>query len=1560
MTKKQTFQEILEKIRKESSNSRQLGTKFETLTLQFLRTDRHYKNQFTKVQTWKEWSEQNNILRRDEGIDLVATLPNGTFCGIQCKCYDDAGNINYKGLSTFLASCSSYKMIRPILVYTGDVITETAEYHLRKHGGAMITSDLLRASRIDWSEYPKLISVDPKGLRKYQENACNDVIEKFKKADRGKLIMACGTGKTLTSLRISEAIVRGGGLILYLVPSITLIQQSMREWSDNRLVEHEYMAVCSDSTVKGEDGTMVELESRVSTDSETLRQYMLDRDEKKTMVIFSTYNSVERVGDTMKSLHEVFDLALCDEAHRTVPGADESFYSYIHDDKNIPVKKRLYMTATPKVYGEAVVGKARRQNRQIIDMNDKDRYGDDFHRLSFSDAVHKYKALSDYRVVIAHIPMEEMSKKEQEKTDRAGLLELERITRMQVIWKAILKKDPDINKGFLQRVIVFHNRIKDSKKFAGELDSGNVTDFAAVVSASKLNTPTQKTAIAKHVDAQTKSLERKKHLYWLAQSDTKPNECRLLTNARCLSEGVDVPALDGVAFMEPRSSKVDVVQAVGRVMRKFGSKKYGYVILPVAVPAGKDPNDTLDKSDTWRVVWQVLNALRSHDNELEVEINQLALKKSYPVGVIAGKIKIMNFATESKTVTDIERLLHANITIKMLEKVGDYEYFDKYGSKLGKAAAAIKKKIEKKIKSEPEIKNAFDEFYNSLKNVVGNSITSKETQRVISQHMVLTRVFDSFFDGKFTSLNPISKEFDKIVRRMRMSEDVDGLDEFYRDVDAEIDRIGNDRMKRQGFIKKIYGNFFAIADKKDTEKHGVVYTPIEVIDFIINNVESLLRTKFNKSFGDKDVKILEPFAGTGTFISRLLESGYLGRNLQSKYGDDIAANELILLAHYISTINIETTYQSLRKDGKYVPFTGMAYVDTLEINPQHATHPEKSTRQKKLDSLLSVLDERIRKQREGKIDVIIGNPPYSGGQKSFDDMNPNVKYDALDKRIEDTYGKTVHGKSKNKLLDSYIRSIRWMSDRLNNSGIIGIVTNSSFLYSDATSGMRKSIVEEFNEIWCLDLRGNQRTKGELSKKEGGKIFGSGSRAPVVIIFLVKIPNNKNCVVYYKDIGDYLTRDAKLTKIEKMRRLNKKDDWNVMELDQFNDWLRHRDPEFHKYAPLEKQDEKQLKIVTINKKSIPVNTDNIFEKYSLGVSTNRDAWVYNSSTTVLTNNMRKHIEYCKKYGPEKPKNIDKKSAKWDATLTRKLTNKTVEFKIENIRTAMYRPFFTQKMYFDKTFHGGGHRMQEFFPKANSDNLIICVPDKFAGEFSTLMINMTADLEVIHHGQCFPLYTYDGKTKKDNILDSTLAEYQEHYKDKKITKKDVFYYIYGVLHHPGYRKKFENNLTRELPRIPMADDFEDFCNIGEQLANIHTNFKTCKQYDSIKPKFKIKKFTKLSFEKTKEIVNDKRKIIKYKSILKVDGRILYDNIPNIKYTVNGRTPLEWIVDRYKITVDDNSGITNDSCVKTDITPIITQMIHIGLESDRLIASLPKEFEPSNWTQKRKNLDAHMDAD
>lgn len=1550
----QTFETILNQIRITSKNKSDVGTKFEILIKNFFLVDKHYRDRFDKVWMWSEYPDRDG---HDIGIDLVAKERDGGLCAIQCKCYADNGSLDMKKVATFLASAINYD--NKILVYTGENITNNAEKILKRHSCKKIRKEDLEESSINWNSFPKLHTKQSLKLHDYQTDALQNVLDGFKKHDRGKLIMACGTGKTLVSLHISEKLIGVSGIILYLVPSISLIQQSMRSWSNNGNVKHRYMAVCSDGTV-GEGGSITELESPATTNEHELRQFLNKKRDNSMTVIFSTYHSIKTVQKAL--FKKNVDLVICDEAHRTTGLEEKSYYTTIHDDKKICAKKRLYMTATPKIYSEKIM---KSNEKKIYSMNDETKYGPEFHKLSFSDAVHKFKALSDFRIKIAIIPDELLNKKYHiNLSTKEGMIPISEKTRMAAIWHGLLHPDDDeSNENLLQRVIVFFNRIDKSEMFAGErLDpDDNDRSFSTIVKEynNKIGRNNIKYNVeVQHIDGKDNSHYRRERMKWLTKSNDKPYTCRLLSNARCLSEGVDVPALDGVVFADPRQSVVDVVQSVGRVMRKFDGKKYGYVILPVAIPSHISPHEAFKNNGPFKVVWQVLNGLLSHDDSLAREINKLILDKTSTSddgdGEDDGKKKkkprisisvLDNYWEDKDTLTNV---MIDQIKTKLVERVGDSHYYDKYGSHLGQVSKMVESHLRHNIKTSPTKKLDLTKIHHELKKLVNSSVTQDETIRIISQHVILSRVFDDLFSNEFISHNPISSVLDKMTKKIGIKNELKILEDvgFYEDVAKEVENITNNKA-RQNFIKTIYGNFFKSVSKKETEQHGVVYTPVEVIDFIINSTQHILKKEFNLEFNDRSVKVLEPFAGTGTFITRLLESKLITDNLYEKYRQDLFANEMILLAYYIATVNIETTFTFLRKNNKYVPFKGMSYTDTLRIDPQYREDVHHRQEQSVITETFKTAHERIMHQKSSHIHVIMGNPPYSSGQKSYDDNTPNLDYPNLDKRISKTYALKARTKRKSSLYDSYVRSLRWASDRIGESGIIAFVTSASFLRSESGAGIRATFVNEFDKIYCYDLRGNQNTQGETSRKEGGKIFGSGSKSPVVILILIKNPSKSNCKIYYRDIGDYLSRERKLEEIEKARSITGIKDWTTIQPDTHNDWLNIRNDEFNDYRVIGNEDTKSGK-----------NKSSVFRTYARGVTTSRDPWAYNSNKDIVSKNMKRHIEYCLSQDFDNP--IPNPTyAKFDEELFRNLkTSKTIiKFDKSKIRIALYRPFFKQYLYFDQVFNTRSSPIKTFFPKEDTDNLVVCVPYK-TGSFSAFVTNITPDLNILKANQCFPLYTYkkiNGKyVKQDNILDSTLNEYQVHYKNTNITKLDIFYYIYGILHHHDYGEKFKSNLMKEFPRIPMAPDFKAFTRLGKKLADLHINYDTVQEYN-IEEKCKITKFNNISFG-TRKTDTGKRIIDKTK--LYVDKTLVFENIPIINYKINGRTPLEWIVDRYNYTINDVSGIINNSCENIDITSLTKQIIYVGIETDKLINNLPKKFEPDNWSPPKKGLDAFND--
>lgn len=1514
---------------------------------------------------WKDWKYRTFVSKSgtDVGVDLIGEEKNGDLCAIQCKCYADDGSISYDHLSTFfgtlgLMKAKFKKKINSILVYTGDRTSPQADKAISAHDCHILGQDELRNSSIDWGAFPKLRTRRPKSLRPHQIVALEAVTRGLDNADRGKMIMACGTGKTLTSLRIAEKYAGPGKAVLYLVPSISLIHQTMREWSENAKIDHHYEVVCSDKTVgNDEDGDISELAFPPTTDAKTLQERFRRRSKDAMGVIFSTYQSIDVAS---KAIMKPFDLVLCDEAHRTTgvekEKTDLTHFTRVHHDRHVKARKRLYMTATPRVYGEAVKTKA-----NVHSMDDLGIYGEDLYNYSFSDAVNDGQ-LADFKVRIPVIPEEDLRRYTDESiemTNDDGTID-ERVL-LAAVWHG-LNYSNDRRQPLLQRVIAFSNKIAASKQFAGPYRGDAPTQdeevyvkrqekaededrieadrsFASTVTKYEKTSEarTGNTVSVRHIDGAMRASIRGNKLRWLKDSSQEPNECRILTNARCLSEGVDVPSLDGIVFLQPRKSKTDVVQAVGRVMRRTEGKEYGYVILPVVIPNGMTFDDALHDNRAWKTVWQVLSALRSHNPNFANEINRVNLDRGQgggPPGLENVEIIWMG----SHHNLEVEHEMFGKLVTKMVEKVGDRAYFDDRSRDLGRKSREIREIVKESYRSEnKKITGAVNSLRDGLCGVLHDSVDEDTTISILAQHHSLKQVFDALFPKEFRLANPIADALDEAISKIGLQRELESFESFYEEVRTEAAKFEHGEGK-QNYIKKIYGNFMKGFDPARQKSIGIVYTPDEVIDFILHSVQHILKTEFGKSYESNDVKIFDPFTGTGAFIARLLESGMISRGLEKKYRNDIWANEISLLAFYVAAVNIEFTYQKVSK--KNIPFSTINFTDTLNQNSRYRLDARHRRRATKLDGSMEALRLNLEAENLQSICAILANPPYSMGDQKPDTKVKRMVYPDLDERIMRTFGSRARTNNKKQLRDSYIRSIRWASDRIDDSGIVAFVTNASFLRSDVGAGVRAALAEEFNQIWLFDLRGDAQTQGEQRKREGDNVFDQGSKTPVVIIFLVRIPDKRGCVIRYKDIGDFLTREEKLDIIRKAKSIAGIKGWRVITPDRRHDWLDQGLEEFSEHIPM-------------GSKGTKAGRDNsaIFRLYSSGVKTHRDVWIYNSDKTVLIENMKKHTTYCKKHGPNRPQNVDPKQAKWDSELSKKLKRYGTEltFDEDRIRMSLHRPFFKQYMYFDRIFNAMQYRIPEFFPEMDSENLTICVPYKSKGEFSVFISNITPDIQLNFNGQCFPFHTYEYGKKNENIIDTVHRRFQRHYKNDEIAKMDIFEYVYGILHHAGYRKKYGNNLARELPRIPLAPDFWAFRNAGRELMDLHLHYDTGTMHDMGKPKSVPGKFTKLAFGRKGRTL-DKSVICNYKTVI-------FDHVPDIGYRVNGRTPVEWMVDRYNKTQDKESGIINDpleSMTGRQVVDLLCRLVHVGVDSDRIISKLPSMFELD--VRQQRNIDSY----
>ena len=1216
------FQGALNYIRESATSQYLVGNEFERLMKQYLSVDPLYKERFTDVYLWKEWAalrtEYDSV---DIGIDLVARESNGEYCAIQCKCFAEDTRVTKPQIDSFVTASASEVFTKRILVHTGAELGPNVRRTIEPLGAdfQVIGYGHLASRPIDWpdlrQETPEQLDYRPErfSLRPHQQEAFNDVINGFKDSDRGKMIMACGTGKTFTALRIAEEIAGIGGRVLYLVPSIGLFSQAMREWAEQQGVQHRYIGICSDTSTgkKSEDVPIQELEIPVTTDPQKISEALEGTDKGAMTVVFCTYHSLPIVESAQEQGAPAFDIVLCDEAHRTT-GIEEagedtetSPFVLVHNADRIRSKKRLYMTATPRLYTEGAKAKAAHHDIEVFSMDDPDTYGLEFHQLPFSRAV-EAGLLSDYRVAIFTMYEPDADSTLQEYVGAGGSeINITDATKIIGSWRALQNPEGKSNEDGtiepLTRAIAFNNTIINSKRLA---EYWNPVVESAIEQMPEDQRPTNFECQTQHVDGQHNAFDRKTRIEWLKGG--ADGACRILSNARCLSEGIDVPALDAVIFMTPKNSHVDIVQAVGRVMRKAPGKQYGYIILPVAIPPGTDPADALDNNERFAAVWNVLRALRSHDDRLNAEINKIDLNRTPTDQIIFvggdGGVDGDEDDLQRRISFGLAQIPPQDIYAKIVERCGDRRYWESWAKDVANIFQRVVVRIENLLDNPDNdaLQEWFGSFHAELQSSINLSVTRDDAIDMMAQHLLTRPVFEALFENyDFASGNPVSIALDSLQKdfgEFGLENETRDLKGFYESVRMRARGIDNSE-GRQRVLLELYEKFFAIALKKDAERLGIVYTPVEVVDFILHSADEVLRGEFGRSLSDEGVHVLDSFAGAGVFLARLLQSDLIqASDLERKYRNELHANEIVLLAYYIAAVNIEEAYRGERgEDSDYEPFNGIVLTDTFNLNKKG----EKPTLFPK--EWLPDNNARAERQQKLPIQVIVGNPPWSAGQRSATDDNPNVNYPALANRIEETYASHSVTTLKRHLYDTYKMAIRWASDRIKGQGIIAFVTNGSWVDGNTDAGIRACLAEEFSSIYVLNLRGNQRTQGEQSRREGGKVFGSGSRAPVTITILIKNPNavHNGCLIRYHDVGDYLKREEKLAVLDEAVSICGISDWEEIMPNQHHDWIKQRNEAFTQFYPLGSDDARRGRA-----------DDTIFGLYSLGLATGRDPYIYN--------------------------------------------------------------------------------------------------------------------------------------------------------------------------------------------------------------------------------------------------------------------------------------------------------------------------------------------------------------
>ncbi len=1532
---------------------------------------------------------------------------------MQCKFHQNSISLN--DISTFLYKLHSgvgeVKFKKGIIISTSK-LTSTAleEIEQARSAGKDIDIDIITEedfiySRIDWEKFDptktegELPLCDKKSPRHHQIEAINATKKYFSdpKNARGKLIMACGTGKTYTSLKIMEAL--DPKITLFLAPSIALLSQTFREYAQEKSEPFYASIVCSDDKVgqsKNEDNDDIkfsELPIKPSTRLEDiLSVYEKAQKENKRFIIFSTYQSALRIKEAQEAGLNGIDLIICDEAHRTVGAMyssnerdDKNAFTLCHSDGNIKATKRLYMTATPKVYSESSKAKAKEKDNVIYSMDDEEIFGEEIYTLNFERAI-ALDLLTDYKVIILAVRSENLSGVTNSVSKKISQLEAKG-TKLdkKLINNEFVCKIVGTHKGLAkQDLIVLDNENKEDHNLQNQYDtapSQRAISFCKSIQTSKNIKDSFETIMEcydeelkkksfknlkisiDHIDGTMNCKERLEKLENL--NTFKPNTCKVLSNARCLSEGVDVPALDSIVFFDGKSAMVDIIQAVGRVMRKAKNKKRGYIILPIALAESEIKNlDEAVKNTNFKNIWKVLKALRSHDSSL---VDEATFKE---------KIKIFGSDDESnpddeeelkkdkteqspndpkeaqKTLFDailLQDLADAVYNV-MPTKLGDRNYWENFTKKTGNIARTLNNRLKMIFDKNPEF---FHGFLTSLRDNIHQNIREDEALDMITSHIITKPIFDALFGDNIK--NPIAKALDKMVLKLSdlgLEGETKDLKNLYESVKTEATHAKSQK-SQQELIKNLYNTFFKEAFRKQSEKLGIVYTPIEVVDFILRATNGILKKHFNTDFNDKNITIFDPFTGTGSFIARLLSKDnnlISDEALKEKFQNNLFAFDIVLLSYYIALINITQAAQN--RDSSLKNFKNIALTDSLDYLEE------------KNDKGVFPLFEDLKENKEikttlanQKIQVIIGNPPYSSGAKSENDNNQNLSHPKLEKWVYETYGKNSTAQVGNTTRDTLIQSIRMASDLLKDKGVVGFVVNGSFIDTKSADGFRKCVAKEFSHLYVLNLRGNQRTSGEVSRKEGGKIFDSGSRATVAVIFFVKDKSVPNNTIFYYEVEDYLKREAKLHLLAGFENLESVPFKEITPNDK-GDWINQRNDGFEKLIPL-KRDKK-------------LQNDSIFDINSSGVVSGRDPWVYNFSPNILTQSVQNCIDTYNadlkrfnavfreafKQRTAKDKGIkpadrykhlsdreittDKTKIAWVQNLKTQLIKgkKLDDFSQEKISVSLYRPFNKQYFYYERELAWSFYSMKKIFPDKSACNVVINTTTR---NFCSLIGDAIPDTHFIGDANAYPLYYYDDLGNRYNAISGyALNLFRRHYKDNAITEEEIFYYIYAILHHKGYLEKYKNSLAKEAPRIALSEDFKELSVLGKELGELHLNYESGEMHESVE-------YTTLMNAEVEGYYDvDKMKKDKKGDSILYNKNIAITKIPQkaFDYVVNGKSAIDWVIERYQKTTDKESLIENnpnDYAGGKYVFELLCRVIKLSEKSVDLIEKISeKRFE------------------
>ena len=1641
----------------EKRKRRNKGTTFEKAIKIYLTEEPIQAEYFSKVLKWREWVDYYYnkhgkfpypSKHEDIGVDLVAIKKDGTYAAIQCK-FRNFGKKLYKSdLDSFFTTANSDS---GKIYFSEKIIIDTAlshSVHLQNviadnHNCKTINLAKINESKIDWAKWfetdklvlkEKLTTKD----RPYQEEAINAVVNGFNSVDeegnlitRGKLIMACGTGKTFVALKITEQLIQNQGLVLFLVPSLALIDQTVKTWTHNATTPTKKIVVCSASDTAQkydpeEDNLMTpasDLYVPLTSEPTEIAKSANAWSKEQVVVIFSTYHSLKQIKAAQQEYElPEFDLIICDEAHRTSTNPDPkkkgSFFTAIHKNSNISGKKRLYMTATPKIYVEQAKNDAEKLDVALFSMDDPKWFGKKFYEYSFAKAIRKGQ-LTDYRIVLATFDLDDYKKVTESLTNNIKIKKYlstkenqkEKQLREEDFYKLIAVYKQFCKIGATNDQYTSINDPNFMKKVMGFISSVKLSEdvrdwFPQIVHEYQKDAPdNEKNSLINlkvdHISGKTPSAERANILNEL--DNITDNTCKMITNVNCLSEGVDVPSLDGVVFLQPRQSQINIIQCIGRVLRTSPGKKWGYILIPIFVPPGRKPEDVLNENKEYKRITRVINALRSIDDDFNDEIQNLGLnpegkipKKIIGIGSNSDKDINNDNVAQNKTLNlkwdeDFSKAIKAVV----IRQTVDSDHWEDWVDDVATKAKKNRGKIKSLINNKPDVKDKFNQLKVEMQNNIHTSIKSDDVVDMVNQHFITEPIFNALFEnsGALTN-NVIANSLNEFISKLKTHgitlNDDSAYQDFYNAIKRNVSSTSKDPEARQKLLHKIYENFFTKAFPRDVAKLGLVYTPTEVINFMLHSVDYLLQTELNTKLENDNVSIIDPFTGTGSYLTQLinatkLNGEYLISNekLKHKYQHEIFANEIMLLPYYIASVNIAHAFYT--RTNEHIPFNGICLTDTFAAYEDTYKHEKNEYYSKILNSNLLAKSltsnyNRLQAQKSAQIKVIIGNPPYSAGSDANQD-NTNETYKNLEAAIKNTYNNLSLAQNQKSLRNSYIKAIKWAELRLQDvdQGIIAFITPNGFLEAVACDGMRQDLSAKFASIYIFDCKGDQNKDKAGNKDQGGRIF-TGVQVGASMTFFVKNKfADKQGQIYYYTFPKVLKTTDKLEQIKQLNSFKSiASRFNHSEIDANHDWINQDKTNFTKQAyflPL-----RQKTIGSKGKGTYKeLFTHFIFNYSSCGVQGTGIYRCSNFSKTALADNIQKAIDYYNQKreayqtyrhnGGKKTvrkwldKDNESKKFQWSDSLRNNLNqNHSIKYHPENIISVLMRPFSIMQFYFDDYLNISRFKLPYIFKEQDQVLGMMISSQNNSACLSILAVNKIMDVSFINSGVYFPLsfkrdnqdteLIQNNKNKTVEVInDNTIALFQ--YSNYLVTKEMLFYYIYGIFNQKAYSLTFKNAITKQLPRVPKVKDattFKQFAAIGKQLANLHVNFEACpiwktSAYDP-NIDYPVEDFIIGNIDKNGKKTGGITISKDYTTITYNDKFILNDIPPQAwNYKLMNKSIIELFINKHKIKTDKTSGIIHDpnDYGKEIGNPrylleTLLRVINIALKTDELKEQLP----------------------